>query len=319
MFERCARRSVLSVPALLVFVLLAGCGGSETPATVFGGEAMGARYHVTLVGVHPDDAYQQQIDGLLEEIESQASQWREASWLSRFNRDDALRPVEMPEHVRAMLGVADEVYRSSGGALDVTVGPVVELWGFGANPREEPPSEAELAEALERCGMDKLRLELEGGTVAKGVPGLTIDLSSLAKGYALDRISALLDELGIEDYLIAFGGEVLGRGDGPSGDGWVVEVAGDQSAGGIKQTVRLRDAACATSGGSQQRRLLPGGGVVTHLIDPRTGEPMGGSAGSVTVVSERGVVADAWATALAVTAGEDRASLAERAGVELVD
>lgn len=297
----------------LVLLLAAGCG--EPSPTVISGEAMGSRYHITLGGDHPSaEGLERSVAALFEAIEDQASQWRAGSWVSRFNASGSTAAVPVPAHAWAMLEVTDRVQRDSGGALDITAGPLVELWGFGAQPSEGEPSEMQIAQVLRRVGHDKLVMDRQAKTLAKAMPNVEIDLSSVGKGYAVDRIAALLDEAGVADYLIAFGGEVRARGDGPGGDGWVVGI--DRPGGGA---LTLHDQAVATSGGAERYRETAGGSVVTHLVDPRTGRAVAGRGRSVTVVAERAAVADAWATALAVVRAEDRRALAQRGGVELVE
>lgn len=277
----------------LCWALPLGC--SDAGPTVLTGEAMGTRYHITLRGDHPDHALlESEITVLLERIEQQASQWRDQSWVSRFNRRQANAPMPVPEHVAAMLVEARRVYVKTGGVFDITAGPLIELWGFGADPAAQEPSEMQVAEAMMRCGFDQLAMNDDASVVSKQRNGVQLDFSALAKGYAVDRIARRLDSHGVAHYLIAFGGEVRAAGDGPGGDGWIVEVG---TSGGT--TITLRDQACATSGGSEQNREL-GGRSVTHLIDPRTGRPMAEPARSVTIVAGRCITADAWATALAI-------------------
>lgn len=300
-------------PVVLV-LLLAGCDASEP--VVITGQAMGARYHVKLMGGHPPvDALEQSLAELLDAIEDEASQWREASWVSRFNAGGSARPVSVPPHVWAMLVEAERVYGQSGGVFDITAGPLVELWGFGESPGSGPPTPARLAETLKRCGGDKLLLDHAGRTAAKAVPGLALDLSGLAKGYAVDAAAALLDEAGVEHYLIAFGGEVYARGNGPGGDGWRVEV---ERAGGAKRVITLRNQAAATSGGGQQHKQTNGVGYATHLIDPRSGLSMSDPSRSVTVLAPRAVTADAWATVSAVLTDADLLHASVPSGVEVL-
>ncbi|MFN3167437.1 MAG: FAD:protein FMN transferase [Phycisphaeraceae bacterium] len=297
-------------------------GCDEPPPTVVTGEAMGTRYHVTLGGHRgSSDAIDAEVARLLDAIEDEASQWRSASWVSGFNASRATEPVAVPGHVWAMLVVAERVWRDSGGALDMTIGPVVELWGFGRSPSPHEPQDAEVEQALERCGMDKLVIDHQARTIRKLDPSVTLDFSAVAKGYAVDRIAEQLDARGVDDYLIAFGGEVRAKGDGPDGEGWAVAVTrrnGSARAGAARRVV-LKNAAVATSGGGQQQRAAPGGDAVTHLIDPRTGRPIRHGASPVTVRADSAVLADAWATALSATPTDEREAMARRGGVEWMD
>ncbi|MBX2850569.1 MAG: FAD:protein FMN transferase [Phycisphaeraceae bacterium] len=304
----------------LLALISSGCGEAN-PSAILSGEAFGARYHITLPGSHPE-AYiaHQHITDLLNEIDEQASAWRDDSWVSRFNRNPSLEPAMVPEHVWAMLVVGESVYQDSGGAFDLTAGPLVELWGFGANPRTDPgaPSEMQIAVALVHSGMDQIVLDREAGTVAKRTPRVALDLSGLAKGYAIDRIGEMLRVQGYDQYLVEFGGEVLARDLSMSGEGWAVEI-GDGSGSQARRELTLRNQAVATSGTAYRSRDLADGQRVSHLIDPRTGKPVNGSTRSVTVVASSGVLADAWATALAVDQTPGLVEAAGRAGAQWVD
>lgn len=312
----------LSLATCLVIGLAYLVGCEEPSATVITGEAMGTRYHVTLGPQNSAaDAIDADIAELLDAIEDEASQWRSASWVTRFNASRSRKAFDVPGHVWAMLVVAERVHRDSGGALDITVGPLVGLWGFGAEPAHRPPSDSAVAQVLDRCGMDKLVLNHDAQTVSKLKPTVTIDLSALAKGYAVDRIADLLDARGITDYLIAFGGDVRAKGDGPAGEGWIIGIgrADGNSDAASEDRIALMNKAVATSGGGQQQHGLPDGQTVTHLIDPRTGRPVTDATLSVTVLADRAVLADAWATALSVTPPPQRDTLAERGGVQWID
>ncbi len=201
------------VAALLIVAMFLAHRDQPIRPTVISGMAMGTHYHIKLAGVRPPrDGIERDVQALMEEIQVQASQWRELSWVSRFNAGDSLQPVPVPAHVWAMLLVAEEVYHQSGGLVDVTVGPLVQLWGSGHEPNTVSPPDEEVARTLARCGFDKLVLEPPARTVRRTVPGVQIDLSSLAKGYAVDRIDGLLQSYGLGNYVIEFGGEVLARG-----------------------------------------------------------------------------------------------------------
>lgn len=302
---------------LLVSLLLVACSEAD-PKTIFSGQAFASQYHITLRGSYPDRLeIHDQVIALFKQIDEQASTWRDDSWLATFNAGDGLEPVAVPEHVWAMLVVAEQVYHESGGALDVTCGPLVTLWGFGpgASESSQPPSEMQIAIALVNTGMDKLVLDHERRTITQRSPGVTIDLSALAKGYAIDQVAAILDAHGIGQYLIEFGGEVLAKGAGPGGEGWVIQVEGGT---GQRERLVLRDEAVATSGTSQRHRALSDGQQVSHLIDPRSGKPVQAPSRSVSVVASSGVLSDAWATVLAIDQGPAMLEAAERAGVRVV-
>lgn len=280
---------------LLACLCAPGCQ-QDNPRTLFSGRAMGTNYSITMVASSADrPQIHAQVKALLEAIDRAASQWRADSWVSGFNQKAATRWDPVPEHAWPMLLAAADLHRDSRGAFDITAGPLVELWGFGARPAASPPSDRRVAETLRRCGMQKLELDRKRRAVRKTTPGIQLDFSALAKGYAVDRIAGLLDEHGIEHYLIEFGGEVRAKGHRPGGEGWVVQLADEKN-----RTITLHNSSAATSGGAGQYRAITAGPAATHLIDPRSGRPMTDPSRSVTVCADNCMLADAWATALAV-------------------
>lgn len=299
---------------IVAVVLLCACG--EEPATVIADQAWGNRYHVTLPRFDGDQAeLRRAIQQELSAIDREVSTYRDDSWVMGFNRGESLEPVVVPKHAWAMVRVAERVHRESGGALDITAGPLVELWGFGPSrgtdeaDDTDPPSEMQIATTLLRVGMDKLTIDADAQTLAKQVPGVELDFSALAKGYAVDRIAALLDERGHANYLIAFGGEVRARGHPAPQTQWALDTPHP-----LRPTITLGNQAAATSGGAYRSRDTASG-IATHLIDPRSGRAVTDTQQTVTVIAERCVEADAWATALSL-ANVERPSASR--GIEVI-
>ncbi len=180
------------------------------------------------------------------------------------------------------------------------------------------PTDEEVARTLARCGFDKLVLDRRAQTVRRTVAGVQIDLSALAKGYAVDRIDEFLQDRGSGNHLIEFGGELLARGTragaaAEPSEGWRIRLPGHH--GRARTAI---DTAYATSGGSEQNRAIDDL-IVTHLVDPRTGRPTADATGAVTVTADRCVIADAWATALSVATRAEARQLAQKAGIDLMD
>ncbi len=256
------------------------------------------------------------IEARLSEIDRLMSTYDSTSELSRFNALHTTDPVGLSAPTLAVLAVAQQVSEASGGALDVTVAPLVEVWGFGAagEPPETPPAEV-LSALWDRVGYRGLALDPDAGTVQKARPDLTVDLSAVAKGYAADRVSDTLAALGYTRVLVEVGGEL--RAGAPKADGSRWRVAIEQPDVGrrsVYRVVEVADEAVATSG--DYRNVYELDGVVyAHLIDPRTGRPAQHAGASVSVVHPSGAVADAWATALAVLGPEEGLAVAEREGL----
>jgi thiamine biosynthesis lipoprotein len=210
--------------------------------------------------------------------------------------------------LRCAISVAD----LSGGAYDPTAGALVDVWGFGPHGHPCCPDAAAIAAARQNC--DWRRIRLDGARVFQP-GGLRLDFSSIAKGFAVDKVSAHLDSLGVADHLVEIGGELIGRGTKPDGGPWWVAVdqscSGEGSAQAGETIVALHGLAIATSGDGQ-RYFERDGRRLSHTIDPRTGYPVLGRLASVTVLHRRCMQADALATALLVLGPEEGFSLAVR-------
>lgn len=238
------------------------------------------------------------------------------SELSRLNRDES-HATEVSADLFTVLQLAQEVHRQSGGAFDPTVGPLVRLWGFGPDaPAPGLPDEHSLHMARAKVGMSRLQLEEEGRRVARA-PGIELDLSAIAKGYAVDVLAQLLHERGIDDYLLEIGGEVRVAGYKPDGSSWRIAI--ERPTEVEPQAFAVIDAdgaafALAGSGDYRNYREL-NGKRYSHEIDPRTGWPVAHALRAVTVVAPKAALADAWATALLVLGPEEGLRIADGLGL----
>lgn len=278
------------------------------------GATMGTRYAVTYCDV--DDSRRAAIDAeiaaLFVKIDNELSNWNSQSWVSRFNRHETLDTVAVPAHAAAVLQVTLQIAAQCDGALDPTVSPLIELWGFGISQDwAGPPLEFEIEQTLERCGSTKLNFDAAQRVLRKQVPDLQLNLSAVAKGYAVDQVAAVLAGQGIEDYLINIGGEVRASGLRPDGRAWAVRLTlPGMEATEAGSSVVLRNASIATSGFSQ-RFFVWKGQRYAHLIDPRNGQPVSNALRSVSVRAEDCAVADGWATACCVLGLEAGMTLIE--------
>ena len=256
-----------------------------------------------------------EIDGRLERVDRLMSTWKSDSELSRFNRHASTAAFVVSPLTFRVLEIARAVSDASGGAFDVSVGPLVQAWGFGSEGRGEPPSDARLAALRERVGFEKLVLDSERNLAIKGDPRLELDLSAVAKGFAVDEVARGLQGLGYERFLVEIGGELRARGTHQGGRPWRVAIE-VPAAGGreIHRIVELRERAMATSG-DYRNYYEEAGRRVSHTIDPRTGRPIEHALASVTVLHPEAAWADAWATALNVLGPEAGYALAEAQGL----
>jgi thiamine biosynthesis lipoprotein len=275
---------------------------------------MGTTYHVTVVSRQGlPEGLEEAIEGRLDELNRQLSTWIEDSEISRFNRFDAVG-AESPvsEDFIHVMRVARRVHALSRGAWDGTVRPLVGLWGFGPEgPSPSVPSAERLAAALEEVGFDGIEVR-ESGALVKRRP-VTLDLSSIAKGYGVDAVAGVLRDSGVADFLVEIGGEVLASGVRSDGKAWRVGInRPDPEAGPLEvwKVVPLHDAALATSG-DYRSFVLENGRRRSHVLDPRTGQPVSNGVVSVSVLAPTCALADGLATAVMVMGPE--------AGLEMVE
>lgn len=309
-------------PLFLLFIVTFAPGAcSRSPETLLvSGSTMGTTYSVKLVQPrHGTEALQHAIDARLEAVNAQMSTWRGDSEISRFNagRDyewfgvspDFLRVTERAMH----LG------RLTKGALDITVMPLVELWGFGPRFSTDALPDPEAVEAvLPHVGPDRIEARASGPALRKVDVNTSIDLSAIAKGFGVDAIARVLTELGYRDFLVEIGGEVSARGSRPDGTPWRVAVerpvTGQRS---VELVIPLADSAIATSG-DYRNFFEMGGRRYSHVLDPRTGWPPDNDVASVTVVETDAMTADGLATGMMVMGPDAGIALAEHEGIAVL-
>lgn len=306
-----ALRSFIATVALLA---LAACGDGRLPQLDLTGEAMGTTFKVSVVEA-PDaldrDALEADILALLQRIDLLASTWREDSELSAFNADDSIDWIIVSPEFCAMLDSAFTVAHETGGAYDVTVGPLVNLWGFGPDGQtDEPPSDDAIRAAADSVGFDLIETDCAEGLVRKDDASMYVDLSGWAKGYAVDELAELLDDNGLDNYLVEVGGEVRVSGHNSETLDWAVAIEAPSTSERLPQAVlRITNTGVATSG-DYRNFFEHSGRRYSHTIDPRTGYPVAHDLAAVTVVHQSTAYADAMATALLVLGPDDGPVLA---------
>ncbi|HMO14440.1 MAG TPA: FAD:protein FMN transferase [Pirellulaceae bacterium] len=247
----------------------------------------------------------QQIEAELEIVNRLMSTYLADSDVSRFNRHETAEWFDVAPETAAVVENALSVSRLSQAAFDITVGPLVNLWNFGPTKKENRiPSEAEIAAILEYVGYEKLSVELEPPRLRKDVSDLQIDLSGIAKGYAVDRVANLLSQNGFYDFLVEVGGEVVARGKKRNGSFWVVGILQPNPfVTSVGHAVRLQEQAMATSGDYENFYQIDDQ-VFSHTIDPATGRPTNHALASVSIIADTCMEADALATAVLVMGPE---------------
>jgi len=288
----------------------------NAPVTEVSGASMGTTYSVKLAGVldsRQTAELERTVVDALAAVDAAASTYRQDSELSRFNR---LAEIDNPFQLSAVLlpivTTALEVGQQSAGALDVTIAPLVDAWGFGAKEQRNPTPEV-ITSLRARVGLQ--HLQLDGAALKKRRADLALDLSAVAKGYAVDLIAIGLEKLGHNDFLVEVGGELRARGERTPGQPWRVGIEKPVAElRAVQRAVTLRNISMATSGDYRNFYEVEGRRR-SHLIDPRTGRPIEHGLASVTVLHPEAARADAWATALAVLGPSAGPELAEREGV----
>lgn len=277
---------------------------------------MGTGYSVKITDLPPEIELQRlerDIARLLEEINGLMSTYQEDSELSRFNRSRRTDWIAVSPELVYVVKEAQRVSRLSGGAFDVTVGPLVNLWGFGPSVSfPEMPSAAQIAAARKRVGFKWLQIRSSPPALRKEREDIYVDLSGIAKGYGVDRVAEFLEAQGIHNYLVDIGGEERIKGHSSLGEAWRIAIA--QPVPGeprVQCIIELDSGGLATSG-NYRNYFEQEGKRYSHIIDPRTGWPISHQLASVTVLSDTAMRADALATALMVLGPKQGVRLAEQ-------
>jgi thiamine biosynthesis lipoprotein len=298
-------------------VALAGCAVLAPPREVLlQGETMGSAWTVKVAGnlPLPRADLQAGVQARFEAVNQALSTYRADSALRVFNDDTSGEWIAIDPELAAVMGYARSLAPRSGGAYDLTVGPLVDLWGFGPDPAsKQVPDVAAISAARARVGWQKLEVDLERSRARKSAD-VRVDLSSLGKGRGVDRVAEYLDSAGVENYLIDLSGKLRARGRNASGDPWRVAVERPSAdnladAAGFA-VVTLHDASIATAG-DYRRYFEAGNRHYSHIIDPRSGFPVDHAGLSATVMAATCMEADALATVLMVMAPQDAIRLAD--------
>jgi thiamine biosynthesis lipoprotein len=320
-----ARLKYLKIISLLIISFAITCAPAICHARqehLIQGRTMGTTYHITVVtgyfqGV---SGLKEKIDARLEEINRSMSTYQKDSEISRFNRfKETGQKFKISNDFFQVMRAGQTVYRLSDGAWDATVNPLVELWGFGSGPRKnKAPSQSEIAALLPDVGFSNIEV-LAPGFLLKKQAAVSIDLSSIAKGYGVDQVADVLRKKGFEDYLVEIGGEIFAAGHREDGRKWRIGINRPQAEAAfdeVYKVVELSNRAFATSG--DYRNFFEVNGVrYSHVIDPRTGYPVSNGIASASIIADTCTLADGLATAVMVMGVAKGLDLINRlAGVE---
>ena len=304
---------------LLTPLLISACFWNEYDDQTIriSGETMGTSYSIVAVAA-PNDVTEevilQTVEATLTSVNEKMSNWDKKSEISFLNEASSLIPEIISNDMLEVLVAAEKVHAESRGFFDLTVSPLIDLWGFGpTNPEDQVPSSYEIQQALKLVGQDKMLLvDTNRKTLKKTSDNVTINLSAIAKGYGVDKVAQSLKNLGVERFLIEIGGDLLVSGKNSKGIPWAIGIEQPDSEDRVvKLVLSISDLGMATSG--DYRNFFEEDGVrYSHIIDPMTGKPVDHRTASVTVLAETAMMADAWATALLVAGEEEGLKIAEK-------
>ena len=300
--------------SLLMLLSLYGCNRVESPVRLHG-KTMGTTWSLTIPNLPAEvqsKQLQQKIESLLENINALMSTWRADSEISRFNNFISTEWFDVSLQTHSLLQAAVRIHQQSGGAFDPTVSPLVEIWGFGHSlPQKGLPDDSQIRSTLQHTGLEKLLLDDAAKRMRKTIPQLQLDLSAIAKGYAVDEVARLVSAQGIQDYLVEIGGEIRVAGSNPEGERWrvAIEYPHIEKLRSAAAILLITDTAIATSG-DYRNFVEIDGKRYSHIIDPVTGRPVTHNPASVTVIARDCLSADAWATAFSVIGSRKGVALA---------
>ncbi|AAP95355.1 thiamine biosynthesis lipoprotein [[Haemophilus] ducreyi 35000HP] len=307
--------------ASLSFILTA-CNKSAEQITLQG-KTMGTTYTVKYIddgkiaNLPTAEQVKKQLDDVLKVVNDEMSTYQLDSQISRFNKlREVNTPFEISPDFATVVAEAIRLNKITEGALDVTVGPLVNLWGFGPDRRlDKQPSAAQINQRAAFVGIDKLALNIEHKpTLTKSVPNLYLDLSSIAKGFGVDKIADQLEMLGLENYLVEVGGELRGKGKNLQGLNWQIAIEKPNFEQGqtVQITVPLHNLGMATSGNYRNYFEDEQGNRLSHIIDPKALKPVNHKLASITVLAPTSMTADGLSTGLFVLGAEKALEVAER-------
>lgn len=300
---------------LLIAFALSGCQKSSREPEL-SGEAQGTTYHIKLVldGTSTSlEEARREVSATLAEIDARMSNYREDSEISRINREERTNWLPVSQEIAKLLVIAHTVYERSDGCYDLTVKPLFDLWGFSGH-ENKVPTQDEIDALLPHVGMSLLEVDAVNNRIRKKDPKLKIDLSSIAQGYSVGVVARRLEALGIKNYLVEIGGEMMVKGHKTNGDNWRVAV---QTPTPLTREiekildVREQQGIAIMTAGTYQHFFEENGQTYSHILNPKTGRPVTHHLRSVTVMHDDPSWADAWDTALLCVGEEEAARIAE--------
>ena len=284
---------------ILLFSILMGC--SEQSIQKLEGSAQGTTYHISYWSELPADGkdIEASIKNEFDTIDKVLSNYRPDSIIETFNSTDNTDSQEVGNEIVSLVRVAQPVHQASQGCYDLSIKPLFELWGFRGD-KLTIPNDSTIIKTLTKMGMEKLEVK-DDTHLRKKQSDLKVDLSSIAQGYSVEKISRVLEQKGIKNYLVEIGGELKTRGHKPNSQAWRIAVERPLPGEQVMQkiiTMPMESPIAVMTSGTYRHYFDHEGKRYSHILDARTGRPVAHDLVSVTVILEDPVIADAWSTAL---------------------
>ena len=294
----------LSICIISLFFVSCTDNNNLPKKAVLTGKTMGTSYHITLVApvkeLNNQTALQSEIDKVLKDINQKMSTYQSDSEISVFNSNPSTDWILVSKDFYDVVNNALSISDFSEGYFDITISPLVDLWGFGPKVKINTPKNEDINLAMSQIGYQNLKIQAHPFALKKNTPKLKIDLSSIAKGYAVDRVSEFLYSKKLINHLVEIGGEVKAIGTNLSGKKWRIAIESpDIGSRMFNSLIELDNTAVATSG-DYRNYYVENNERLSHIINPKTGHPIKHKLASVTVINESTMLADAWATTLMV-------------------
>ena len=306
----------------LMLAALVGCEkpAAERPMVEIHGRTMGTFYGVKVVGDFPggQSALQTQVDSLLKHYNDEISTYDPNSSLSKFNQQQTITPFPVSQEMADIVISALRVGQRTQGVLDVTVGPLVNLWGFGPDKRPvKTPTDEQITAARQRVGIQHLHVDVSADHAAlrKDVPNIYVDLSTIGEGFGADKVAEFLESRGVHNYLVEIAGASRSRGVNAKGEPWKLAIQKPTDELDEVQAIVKPDGRAISTSGSYRNYYELDGQRYSHIIDPATGKPITHRLVSATVITPTALEADGLDTALMVMGPEKAMAFAKQQGL----
>ncbi len=314
---------IRSVPAVLLpALLISGCSQQPEIKKVEG-YAQGTTYHISWWSdkAVATDKVNELFSQELAQIDKEFSTYRDDSYISQFNQSDSTEWQPASDDFINLLHIAEMVNQKTGGCYDPTVGPLFNLWGFKKDVLHIP-SDDQIAAVRSELGIDKIQIDEQGKRIRKTRPGVQLDFSSMGEGFTIGKLSQILEENGIKDYLVEFGGDMKIRGHKPGGKNWRIAIEKPISQKEGRQpyqlvTIKDENGVTLDTSGTYHHSFDENGKEYPHILDLRTGAPVSHNLVSASVFGVTPAVSDAWATAMLCLGPQEGANVANKEHLEV--